>query len=90
MVLLWYHSEEPFSVTDGTFMFLCVEYDLNINIIPFFYASYVEFGPMFKTTDPDKMKTEISKLTARGGGDYPEMCLSGLQVPSSLLDLGGC
>ncbi|XP_056265192.1 von Willebrand factor A domain-containing protein 7 [Pseudoliparis swirei] len=39
-----------------------------------------EFGPMFKTTDPDKMKTEISKLTARGGGDYPEMCLSGLQL----------
>lgn len=26
------------------------------------------------------MKTEISKLRARGGGDEPEMCLSGLQV----------
>jgi len=25
MVLLWRHSEEPFSVPDGTFMFLCVE-----------------------------------------------------------------
>jgi len=23
MVLLWHHSEEPFSVPDGTFFFLC-------------------------------------------------------------------
>lgn len=38
------------------------------------------FGPMIRTTDPDKMKREISKLTAKGGGDIPEMCLSGLQL----------
>ncbi|KAF7655978.1 hypothetical protein LDENG_00047630 [Lucifuga dentata] len=39
-----------------------------------------EFGPMTRTTDPNVMKTEISKLTATGGGDHPEMCLSGLQL----------
>lgn len=39
-----------------------------------------KFGPMIRTTDPDKMKREISKLTATGGGDIPEMCLSGLQL----------
>ncbi|XP_070684397.1 von Willebrand factor A domain-containing protein 7-like [Pempheris klunzingeri] len=39
-----------------------------------------KFGPMIRTTDPDKMKREISKLKANGGGDIPEMCLSGLQL----------
>ncbi|XP_014876907.1 von Willebrand factor A domain-containing protein 7 isoform X1 [Poecilia latipinna] len=39
-----------------------------------------EFGPMIRTTDADKMKREISKLKATGGGDTPEMCLSGLQL----------
>ncbi|XP_026856241.2 von Willebrand factor A domain-containing protein 7 [Electrophorus electricus] len=39
-----------------------------------------KFGPLTKTTDPDVMKREISKLTATGGGDEPEMCLSGLQL----------
>ncbi|XP_072240337.1 von Willebrand factor A domain-containing protein 7 [Leuresthes tenuis] len=38
------------------------------------------FGPMIRTTDADKMKAEISKLKANGGGDKPEMCLSGLQL----------
>ncbi|XP_061580815.1 von Willebrand factor A domain-containing protein 7 isoform X2 [Cololabis saira] len=38
------------------------------------------FGPMVRTTDPEKMKREISKLKADGGGDVPEMCLSGLQL----------
>ncbi|XP_057699949.1 von Willebrand factor A domain-containing protein 7 [Corythoichthys intestinalis] len=38
------------------------------------------FGPLFRTTDPEKMKTEISKIEATGGGDLPEMCLSGLQL----------
>ncbi|XP_040002407.1 von Willebrand factor A domain-containing protein 7 isoform X2 [Xiphias gladius] len=38
------------------------------------------FGPMIRTTDPEKMKKEISKLKAKGGGDTPEMCLSGLQL----------
>ncbi|XP_037327460.2 von Willebrand factor A domain-containing protein 7-like isoform X1 [Pungitius pungitius] len=39
-----------------------------------------EFGPMIRTTDPAKMKREISLLRATGGGDTPEMCLSGLQL----------
>ncbi|XP_038570271.1 von Willebrand factor A domain-containing protein 7-like [Micropterus salmoides] len=39
-----------------------------------------DFGPMIRTTDPEEMKREISKLSANGGGDTPEMCLSGLQV----------
>ncbi|KAM4750227.1 von Willebrand factor A domain-containing protein 7 [Anableps anableps] len=39
-----------------------------------------EFGPMIRTTNADKMKKEISKLRATGGGDIPEMCLSGLQL----------
>ncbi|CAJ1052976.1 von Willebrand factor A domain-containing protein 7 [Xyrichtys novacula] len=39
-----------------------------------------DFGPMIRTSDPNKMKSEISKLTAKGGGDLPEMCLSGLQL----------
>ncbi|XP_077426275.1 von Willebrand factor A domain-containing protein 7 [Vanacampus margaritifer] len=38
------------------------------------------FGPLFRTTDPDKMKAKISKIKASGGGDVPEMCLSGLQL----------
>ncbi|XP_060782340.1 von Willebrand factor A domain-containing protein 7 [Neoarius graeffei] len=38
------------------------------------------FGPLIRTTNPDTMKTEISKLGANGGGDIPEMCLSGLQL----------
>ncbi|XP_071754168.1 von Willebrand factor A domain-containing protein 7 [Centroberyx gerrardi] len=39
-----------------------------------------DFGPMIRTTDPNEMKKEISKLRAKGGGDAPEMCLSGLQL----------
>ncbi|XP_071368652.1 von Willebrand factor A domain-containing protein 7 [Centroberyx affinis] len=39
-----------------------------------------DFGPMIRTTDPNEMKNEISKLRAKGGGDAPEMCLSGLQL----------
>ncbi|KAM9314784.1 von Willebrand factor A domain-containing protein 7-like [Pholidichthys leucotaenia] len=38
------------------------------------------FGPVIRTTNADVMKTEISKLKADGGGDFPEMCLSGLQL----------
>ncbi|XP_069021931.1 von Willebrand factor A domain-containing protein 7 [Embiotoca jacksoni] len=38
------------------------------------------FGPVIRTTDPDEMKAEISKLSADGGGDHPEMSLSGLQL----------
>ncbi|XP_056443290.1 von Willebrand factor A domain-containing protein 7-like [Gadus chalcogrammus] len=39
-----------------------------------------DFGPLTRTTDPKVMKNEISKLTATGGGDEPEMCYSGLQM----------
>uniref|UniRef100_A0A1A8RPC7 von Willebrand factor A domain containing 7 n=1 Tax=Nothobranchius rachovii TaxID=451742 RepID=A0A1A8RPC7_9TELE len=39
-----------------------------------------DFGPLIRTTDPNKMKSEISKLKAHDGGDIPEMCLSGLQL----------
>ncbi|XP_028256290.1 von Willebrand factor A domain-containing protein 7-like isoform X1 [Parambassis ranga] len=39
-----------------------------------------DFGPMIRTIDPDEMKKQISKLRAKGGGDAPEMCLSGLQL----------
>lgn len=35
---------------------------------------------MIRTTDPDKMKKEVSSLSPYGGDDAPEMCLSGLQV----------
>uniref|UniRef100_A0A8B9LIB7 von Willebrand factor A domain-containing protein 7-like n=1 Tax=Astyanax mexicanus TaxID=7994 RepID=A0A8B9LIB7_ASTMX len=39
-----------------------------------------KFGPLIRTTNPDVMKAEIAKLDASGGGDIPEMCLSGLQL----------
>lgn len=42
--------------------------------------NYAGFGPLVMTTDADKFKAEINKLSASGGGDIPEMCLSGLQV----------
>ncbi|XP_061535718.1 von Willebrand factor A domain-containing protein 7-like [Phycodurus eques] len=38
------------------------------------------FGPLLMTTDADKFKESISQLTASGGGDIPELCLSGLQL----------
>ncbi|XP_061131417.1 von Willebrand factor A domain-containing protein 7-like isoform X2 [Syngnathus typhle] len=38
------------------------------------------FGPLLSTTDADKFKESINRLTARGGGDNPELCLSGLQL----------
>ena len=40
----------------------------------------VDFGPITRTPDGDVMKDKVSKLTASGGGDHPEKCLSGLQV----------
>ncbi|XP_041957562.1 von Willebrand factor A domain-containing protein 7 [Alosa sapidissima] len=39
-----------------------------------------KFGPLVRTTDPEVMKEKISALGANGGGDTPEMCLSGLQL----------
>uniref|UniRef100_A0AAZ1WYJ8 VWFA domain-containing protein n=2 Tax=Oreochromis aureus TaxID=47969 RepID=A0AAZ1WYJ8_OREAU len=39
-----------------------------------------EFGPVIKTTDKNYFKEEINKLTAFGGGDEPELSMSGLQL----------
>ncbi|XP_044046157.1 von Willebrand factor A domain-containing protein 7-like isoform X2 [Siniperca chuatsi] len=39
-----------------------------------------DFGPVIRTTDADTFKTSINRLTASGGGDLPEMCLSGLRL----------
>ncbi|KAI4895401.1 hypothetical protein NFI96_022024 [Prochilodus magdalenae] len=39
-----------------------------------------DFGPLTRTTDPDVFKSKIAALKAKGGGDAPEMCLSGLQL----------
>ncbi|XP_030294743.1 von Willebrand factor A domain-containing protein 7-like [Sparus aurata] len=39
-----------------------------------------DFGPLMRTTDPDKFKNAINSLTATGGGDFAEMSLSGLQL----------
>ncbi|XP_028833070.1 von Willebrand factor A domain-containing protein 7-like [Denticeps clupeoides] len=38
------------------------------------------FGPVMRTTDSEKFKAEIARLTAHDGGDTPEMSLSGLQL----------
>ncbi|XP_077460424.1 von Willebrand factor A domain-containing protein 7-like [Stigmatopora argus] len=38
------------------------------------------FGPLQMTTDADIFKESINKLSANGGGDFPELCLSGLQL----------
>ncbi|KAF0037607.1 hypothetical protein F2P81_010481 [Scophthalmus maximus] len=38
------------------------------------------FGPLLMTTDADIFKANINKLSASGGGDIPELCLSGLQL----------
>ncbi|XP_047463491.1 von Willebrand factor A domain-containing protein 7-like [Mugil cephalus] len=39
-----------------------------------------DFGPPMKTSDPNIFKDYIKSLTADGGGDAPEMSLSGLQL----------
>ncbi|XP_071362498.1 von Willebrand factor A domain-containing protein 7-like isoform X2 [Trachinotus anak] len=39
-----------------------------------------DFGPLTKTTDPNVFKNAINSLSADGGGDSPEMSLSGLQL----------
>ncbi|KAM7009756.1 von Willebrand factor A domain-containing protein 7-like [Tautogolabrus adspersus] len=38
------------------------------------------FGPLILTTDADVFKANINKLSADGGGDLPELSLSGLQL----------
>uniref|UniRef100_A0A8C2CYU5 von Willebrand factor A domain containing 10, tandem duplicate 2 n=1 Tax=Cyprinus carpio TaxID=7962 RepID=A0A8C2CYU5_CYPCA len=37
-----------------------------------------DFGPLTRTEDADLFKRSINSLSASGGGDLPEMCLSGL------------
>ncbi|XP_060941924.1 von Willebrand factor A domain-containing protein 7-like [Limanda limanda] len=39
-----------------------------------------DFGPLMRTTDPEAFKRAINSLTATGGGDFPEMSLSGLRL----------
>ncbi|XP_070777457.1 von Willebrand factor A domain-containing protein 7-like [Enoplosus armatus] len=38
------------------------------------------FGPVTRTTNADTFKESINRLTANGGGDNPEMSLSGLRL----------
>ncbi|XP_030643649.1 von Willebrand factor A domain-containing protein 7-like [Chanos chanos] len=38
------------------------------------------FGPLMRTSNPDEFKVQVNGLSATGGGDLPEMCLSGLQL----------
>ncbi|XP_055082677.1 uncharacterized protein LOC117381964 [Periophthalmus magnuspinnatus] len=38
------------------------------------------FGPLMRTTDANEFKKAINALTPNGGGDLPEMSLSGLQL----------
>ncbi|XP_055082969.1 von Willebrand factor A domain-containing protein 7-like isoform X3 [Periophthalmus magnuspinnatus] len=39
-----------------------------------------DFGPLMRTTDANEFKKAINALTPNGGGDLPEMSLSGLQL----------
>ncbi|XP_056590951.1 von Willebrand factor A domain-containing protein 7 [Triplophysa dalaica] len=39
-----------------------------------------DFGPLTRTENADVFKERINTLLASGGGDLPEMCLSGLQM----------
>ncbi|XP_014833002.1 PREDICTED: von Willebrand factor A domain-containing protein 7-like [Poecilia mexicana] len=39
-----------------------------------------DFGPLIRTTDPEIFKAYINSLRATGGGDTPELSLSGLQL----------
>ncbi|KAF4090717.1 hypothetical protein AMELA_G00055270 [Ameiurus melas] len=39
-----------------------------------------DYGPLLRTTDPNVFKQQLNALEASGGGDDPEMCLSGLQL----------
>lgn len=49
-----------------------------------FHILYPGFGPLLVTTDADIFKDSINKLSASGGGDIPELCLSGLQVSTKV------
>ncbi len=41
---------------------------------------HADFGPLTRTENADIFKERINSLSATGGGDAPEMCLSGLLV----------
>ncbi|KAG2468866.1 SYVC ligase, partial [Polypterus senegalus] len=38
------------------------------------------FGPVYKTTDPEKFIMFLNNLTSLSGGDEPEMCLSAIKL----------
>lgn len=44
------------------------------------FITHAGFGPLIVTTNPDVFKGKINTLSASGGGDIPELSLSGLQV----------
>ncbi|KAF4115314.1 hypothetical protein G5714_002803 [Onychostoma macrolepis] len=46
-----------------------------------------DFGPLTRTTNADIFKERINSLSADGGGDEPEMCLSGLLVTFMLTNV---
>ncbi|XP_066534390.1 von Willebrand factor A domain-containing protein 7-like [Hoplias malabaricus] len=39
-----------------------------------------DVGPLTRTTDPNTFKSKVNALTASGGGDIPELCLTALQL----------
>ncbi|RXM32771.1 von Willebrand factor A domain-containing protein 7 [Acipenser ruthenus] len=41
-----------------------------------------DVGPLYRTTDPDQFIDLLGSLSALGGGDEPEMCLTALQIMS--------
>ncbi|XP_070536580.1 uncharacterized protein [Ptychodera flava] len=49
----------------------------NYVLVPF---SDPDYGPAYVTTDPEQFKTQISSLTATGGGDCPELSMSGTEL----------
>lgn len=63
-------------VVNNTLLFLIILFDL-----------YADFGPLFRTTDADEIKSKIADIKPDGGGDTPEMSLSGLQVSTTKNDI---
>ncbi|KAK1151762.1 von Willebrand factor A domain-containing protein 7-like [Acipenser oxyrinchus oxyrinchus] len=49
----------------------------NYILVPF---SDPEYGPVFKTQNVSQFQNSIASLTVGGGGDCPEMAMSGLQL----------
>ncbi|KAH0630490.1 hypothetical protein JD844_013552 [Phrynosoma platyrhinos] len=65
----------------------CMEILQNFSDLPDTPFNYIlvpfndpDYGPAFKTQNVNELKSYISKLTVDGGGDCPEMSLSGLKV----------